>query len=127
THPFLEGGRVLAEADAVLVSLAGGPDMTMAEVNRVMEQINRQCENAHIIMGAGIYEAFAGKLSVTLVASRENGRDERARTSGQDARSGAHEQEMVNPGAGRRPGPRHLPPAPELTPQQAEQMLSMQQ
>jgi len=23
-HPFLEGGQVLAEADAVLVSLAGG-------------------------------------------------------------------------------------------------------
>ncbi len=76
-HPFLEGGQVLAEADAVLVSLAGGPDLTMAEVNRVMEQINRQCENAHIIMGAGIHEAFAGKLSVTLVASRQNAREER--------------------------------------------------
>jgi len=32
--------------------------MTMTEVNRVMEQINRQCENAHIIMGAGIQEAL---------------------------------------------------------------------
>ncbi len=125
-HPFLEGGRVLAEADAVLVSLAGGPDMTMAEVNRVMEQINRQCENAHIIMGAGIYEAFAGKLSVTLVASRENGRDERERPSAHDGRPGAHEREMANPGGGRRLGPRHLPPAPELTPQQAEQILTMQ-
>jgi cell division protein FtsZ len=127
THPFLEGGKVLAQADAVLVSLAGGPDMTMAEVNRVMEQINRQCENAHIIMGAGIYEAFAGKLSVTLVASRENGRDERARSSSNDGLSGAHEQEMANPGVARRPGSRHLPPAPELTPQQAEQALTMQQ
>jgi cell division protein FtsZ len=127
THPFLEGGRVLAEADAVLVSLAGGPEMTMAEVNRVMEQINRQCENAHIIMGAGIYEAFAGKLSVTLVVSRENGRDERARTSAQDALAGAHEQEMANPGVASRPGSRHLPPAPDLTPHQAEQMLTMQQ
>jgi len=65
------------EADAVLVSLAGGPDMTMAEVNRIMEQINRQCENAHIILGAGIQENLAGRLSVTLVASRRNDRDER--------------------------------------------------
>ena len=60
-HPFLEGGQSLAEADAVLVSLAGGPDMTMAEINRVMEQINRQCENAHIIMGAAIQERSGGK------------------------------------------------------------------
>ena len=81
THPFLEAGQSLAEADTVLVSLTGGPDMTMAEVNRVMEQINRQCENAHIIMGAGIQESYAGRLSVTLVASRQNenvrGREER--------------------------------------------------
>src|SRR5882724_10014139 len=41
-HPFLECGQVLADADTVLVSLAGGPDMTLPEVNRVMEKINRQ-------------------------------------------------------------------------------------
>ena len=46
THPLLEEGRVLAESDAVLVSLMGGKDLTMAEVNRVMEQINRHCEHA---------------------------------------------------------------------------------
>jgi cell division protein FtsZ len=125
-HPFLDGGQVLAEADAVLVSLAGGPDMTMAEVNRVMEQINRQCENAHIIMGAGIYEAFAGKLSVTLVASRENAQDERARTNAKDGLAGAREQEMANPPGARRPGSRHLPPAPELTTAQAEQIFTTQ-
>jgi cell division protein FtsZ len=125
-HPFLENGRVLANADAVLVSLAGGPDMTMAEVNRVMEQINRQCENAHIIMGAGIYEAFAGKLSVTLVASRENEQDENARTNARDGMADAHTQEIVNPPGARRPGSRHLPPAPELTPEEAEKMYTTQ-
>ncbi len=123
-HPFLESGQVLAEADAVLVSLAGGPDMTMAEVNRVMEQINRQCENAHIIMGAGIFEAFAGKLSVTLVASRANAEDERARSNAKDGLVGERERELANPGAPRRSSHRHLPPASEGTAQQAEQMLN---
>ncbi|MCI0534935.1 MAG: cell division FtsZ family protein, partial [Verrucomicrobiales bacterium] len=33
-HPLLEGGRALADADALLVNLAGGRDLTMAEVNR---------------------------------------------------------------------------------------------
>jgi cell division protein FtsZ len=119
-HPFLEGGHALAEADAVLVSIAGGPDLTMTEVNRVMEQINRQCENAHIIMGAGVYEEFRGKLSVTLVASRANSRDD-ARKSVAD---GAHEQEIANPKEARRPNSRHLPPAPSLTPEQTEQFLN---
>ena len=41
-HPLLDEGRALAESDAVLVSLMGGPDLTMADVNRVMEQISRK-------------------------------------------------------------------------------------
>jgi cell division protein FtsZ len=125
-HPFLDNGQVLAEADAVLVSFAGGPDLTMAEINRVMEQINRQCENAHIIMGAGIYEAFAGRLSVTLVASRENAQDERARTNAQDGLVAEREQEIANPTGGRRPGQRHLPPSPELSAEQKAKLLESQ-
>src|SRR6185369_15945663 len=69
-HPLLDAGQALTEAASVLVSIVGGPDLTMAEVNRVMEQINRQCEGAHIIMGAAIEESFSGKLSITLVASK---------------------------------------------------------
>jgi cell division protein FtsZ len=125
-HPFLDNGQVLAEADAVLVSFAGGPDLTMAEINRVMEQINRQCENAHIIMGAGIYEAFAGRLSVTLVASRENAQDERARTNAHDGLVAEREQEIANPTGGRRPGQRHLPPSPELSAEQKAKLLESQ-
>ncbi len=70
-NPLLEGGAALGEADALLVSLMGGPGLTMAEVNRVMEQINRQCENAHLIMGAAIEEELGDRLTVTLVASRQ--------------------------------------------------------
>jgi cell division protein FtsZ len=125
-HPFLESGQALAEAESVLVSLAGGPDLTMAEVNRVMEQINRQCENAHIIMGAGIYEAFAGKLSVTLVMSRENGADARSHANAKDGAGDAQEHELANPKEPRRPSQRHVPPAPTLTPQQTEQLLAQQ-
>ena len=68
-HPLLDGGQALNESDAVLVSLAGGPDMTMSEVNKIMEPVQRRCENAHLIFGAVIDEAFSGRLSVTLIAS----------------------------------------------------------
>jgi len=36
-HPLLDEGRALAESSAVLVSMTGGKDLTMAEVNRVMD------------------------------------------------------------------------------------------
>ena len=70
THPLLDEGRALAEADAVLVSLMGGKDLTMAEVNRVMEQISRHCEHAQIIMGAAVDEALKNRLSVTVIAAK---------------------------------------------------------
>ena len=89
-HPMLDGGQMLGESEAVLVSLIGGPDLTMAEVNRVMEQVNRQCEHAQVIMGAAIDETFNERLAVTLIAARKSaepdgggrnrGRGERRRT-----------------------------------------------
>ena len=69
-HPLLDEGRALAEADAVLVSLMGGKDLTMADVNRVMEQIGRCCERAQIIMGAAVDAEMKGRLSVTLIAAK---------------------------------------------------------
>lgn len=69
-HPLMDGGEALADAAAVLVSIVGGPDLTMADVNRVMQQLNRQCETAHIIMGAAIEQSFVGKMALTVVASR---------------------------------------------------------
>jgi cell division protein FtsZ len=132
THPFLECGQVLAEADAVLVSLAGGPDLTLTEVNRVMEQINRQCENAHIIMGAGIQEAFAGRLSVTVVASRRNTRNEQrahsrsAPSREQEMDTTEFEREIVNPPAEKRPASRFVAPPPSLSQQETEKLFTQQ-
>jgi len=71
-HPLLDEGRSLADSDAVLVSLMAGRDLTMAEVNRVMEQISRQCERAQIIMGAAVDESLKNRLSVTVIAARHS-------------------------------------------------------
>jgi cell division protein FtsZ len=124
-HPMLDGGQILGESDAVLVSLLGGPDLTMAEVNRVMEQINRQCEHTHVVMGAAVDETFRERLSVTLIAAR------RTTESAAEAGPAASEEEQLNgqllsttPGA--RPGSRFLPPAPTLPPEQVEQLLARQ-
>ena len=68
--PLLEGGAMLNEAESVLVSIVAGSDLTMSEVNRVMSQINRACENAHIIMGAAVEADFGDRMSVTVIATR---------------------------------------------------------
>ncbi|MBI3191416.1 MAG: hypothetical protein HYZ36_02040, partial [Pedosphaera parvula] len=71
-HPMLEDGHTLGEAGAVLISLIGGPDLTMAEVDRVMEQMRQQCEHAEVMLGAAIDEAFKDRLAVTLVATNRH-------------------------------------------------------
>ncbi len=68
-HPLIENGQGLAETFGALVSIAAA-NLTMSEVTRIMEQITRHCEQAHVIMGASIDESFGDRLSVTLVASR---------------------------------------------------------
>ncbi len=122
-HPMLDGGRLLGEAEAVLVSLTGGPDLTMAEVNRVMEQVNRQCEHAQVIMGAAIDELFKDRLAVTLIATSPATESDAA-----DSVGGGEEldKQLLSQSSGRRPGSRFVPPAPELAPEQVQQLLSRQ-
>jgi cell division protein FtsZ len=85
THPLLDEGRALADADTVLVSLMGGKDLTMADVNRVMEQIGRHCERAQIIMGAAVDAEMKNKLSVTLIAARNSIAKSESSTSSADS------------------------------------------
>jgi len=124
-HPMLDGGQMLAESEAVLVSLIGGPDLTMAEVNRVMEQVNRHCEHAQVIMGAAIDPAFAERLAVALIAARTTPE----RESGEGTAAGTAEElgQQLLPCAGSaRPGSRFVPPAPTLPPEQVQQLLARQ-
>ncbi|HEY4414700.1 MAG TPA: cell division protein FtsZ [Verrucomicrobiae bacterium] len=71
-HPLFDDGRALAESEAVLVSLTAGNDLTMSEVNRVMEQIKRQCSRAQIIMGAGMDAELKNRLCVTVIAAKQS-------------------------------------------------------
>lgn len=73
-HPLIDGGSGLADATGVLVCIGGGPGLSLAEVNRVMDQISRHCEGANIILGAAIDEELGDGLSVTLLAARSAGK-----------------------------------------------------
>jgi len=115
-HPLLDEGRALAEADAVLVSLMGGKDLTMAEVNRVMEQISRQCEQAQVIMGAAVDEKLKNRLCVTVIAAK----NAVARTE----TPGDLPEQTLSRGATSRMAGHIAPVAPALNLEQREQMMS---
>jgi cell division protein FtsZ len=125
-HPMLDDGQMLGESDAVLVSLMAGPDLTMAEVNRVMEQVNRQCEHAQVIMGAAIDEAFKERLAVTLIAARKSAEPE---PLGEAGAAGSGEElaaQLLPQSSTARRGSRFLPPAPTLPADQLQQLLARQ-
>ena len=126
-HPLIDGGQVLAESAGVLVCIAAGKELTMSEVNRVMEQINRHCEHAHIILGAAIDEDLGERLSVTLVASRRSGTDGGPRHAESFHNSSTEAQELddhlVDLQTGSRPASRFIAPPPASTLEKTEQLL----
>jgi cell division protein FtsZ len=129
-HPLLDGGEALKQADTVIVSLMGGPDLSMADVNRVMEDISGQCRNARVIMGAVVDESFRDRLAVTVIASRRRKYDgsKAAQPKSTEVVSPApeFETELLHPSKPERPGSRLVPPAPNLTAEQRNQILAKQ-
>jgi cell division protein FtsZ len=124
-HPLLDEGRALTDADAVLVSLMGGKDLTMAEVNRVMEQIGRHCEHAQIIMGAAVDAELKNRLSVTVIAAKHNvAATESSVVSTLAASSGDQGGQLMPRGATARSGARCSTSAPAFNLEQREQLLA---
>jgi cell division protein FtsZ len=68
-NPIFDGGDALARAEGLLVSILGGPDMALADVQHVVEPLSRAASRAHLIMGAAIDEGFRGRLSVTVIVA----------------------------------------------------------
>lgn len=130
-HPMLDGGKLLTESSAVLVSLTGGTDLSMAEINRVMEHINGKCDRAQVIMGAAVNESFADRLAITLIAVprvesllAKAGLDEAAHT---EARSAAEfDTQFLSREDAPRPQSRFVPPPPSMTPEKMEQLMTKQ-
>jgi cell division protein FtsZ len=70
--PLLDAGAaLLANAESVLISILGGPDMAIREVESIMNAIRKVVrKDAHIFMGTAIDEHWRDTVSVTIVASQ---------------------------------------------------------
>jgi cell division protein FtsZ len=136
-NPLMETGQVLAAADAVLVSIVGGPNLTMAEINRVMEQVGRQCENTQLILGAAIEESMGEVLEITLIASGKSSQPnaESIPSSTESTTleikkspppDDAGDENLIELKETPRHPSRYLPPPPELSPEQAAHAMKQQ-
>ena len=70
-HPLAENTNALTEAESALISIMGGPDMTLREVEAIMASIKAFCkQDAHLTVGTTIDANWEGIISVTIVASQ---------------------------------------------------------
>lgn len=132
--PLLDGGQVLNQADDVLVSILGGPDLTMAEITRVMDEIRRHSEQAQFVLGAALEPGWTERLAITVVASERGGFTESpdAHPRGAEARRRPATEaselaaQLLPAEDAPRPRSRFVAPPPDLSPDKKEELLAQQ-
>jgi cell division protein FtsZ len=68
--PLMDRGHTLADAARVLVQVAGGPAMTLSEVEIVMKELGRHVnEETQILFGTAVDGRLGERLSVTIISS----------------------------------------------------------
>jgi cell division protein FtsZ len=69
-NPLMDRGKMLTDAHHVLVQVAGGPGMTLTEVEIVMQELGRHVEDqTQILFGTSVDGKMGNRLSVTLISS----------------------------------------------------------
>jgi cell division protein FtsZ len=127
----LLGGNVLKDAQSVIASLAGGPDLSLPEVNRVAKDLRTKCAKNSLVFGATVDDALTGRLLLTVIATGHAGVEadepaEEPAAAETPAMSGpGFDSEFIHqPAPPKRRASRVVPPAPELTPQAREQLIA---
>ena len=120
-HPLLDDGEALLQADTVLVSLTGGPGLTMTQVNSVIQQLKTRCGSSQMLVGACCDERFGDRLAVTLITVRKT-------EAAPAPRAGTEElsKQLLDRTPTAKPGSRFVPPPPALAPDQVQQLLARQ-
>ena len=69
-NPLMDKGKMLADAAHVLVQVAGGPAMTLSEVEILMQELGKHVrDNTQILFGTAVDGRMGNRLSVTIISS----------------------------------------------------------
>ncbi len=70
TSPLLDKGALLKRADTVLVHICGGDNLSLYEVELLMQSLSKHVpDNAHILFGVAVDPSMQDDVSVTLISS----------------------------------------------------------
>jgi cell division protein FtsZ len=131
--PLLNAGAALAHAQAVIVNVAGGPDLTLPEINALTKDLRKLCAPDALILGASVDEAFHGRVLLTVLVTGHAGAEADESTEEPSATTaetpalngpGFDSEFIKKPAPPRRHASRVVPPAPDLTPQAREQLIA---
>src|ERR1700704_36488 len=69
-NPLMNKGKMLEDAAHVLVQVAGGPAMTLSEVEILMQELGKHVrDNTQILFGTAVDGRMGNRLSVTIISS----------------------------------------------------------
>jgi cell division protein FtsZ len=69
-NPLMDRGRLLEDAANVLVHVAGGPGMTLSEVEILMKEVERHVgDDTQILFGTAVDNRMGDRMTVTLISS----------------------------------------------------------
>ena len=116
-NPLMDRGSLLGQAANVLVNIVGGPDLTLAEVQNVMEDLSEHIgERTQLLFGAAVDPKLGGRLGVTLISSLGARADVGAAAEQQKAGAGPAYPPLVRTPSNPVPSPvgsvAGLPPVP---------------
>ena len=107
--PLLDQGALLKEAQTVLVHLSGGEDLTLFEIELLMQRLQKFVpENAHVLFGAAVDPALGDSLSLTLISALPE--DSLAMAPRQALSQASRESPLLDPSQG------FTPPAAKKAP-----------
>lgn len=96
--PLLDRGERLGKAGALLISIVGGPDLTLVEVKNVMSKLGAAAKpDARRVMGAAVDETWQNRLAVTVLAA-ENFEEEEAAAAAPEAEPGLFSKQALGAG-----------------------------
>jgi cell division protein FtsZ len=107
--PLMEKGRMLEDAQSVLINVSGGSSMTLNEVQILMEEFGRHVsDTTQILFGTSVDPLLGGRMCVTIISAVPGGE--------------VSAEESV------RPAPRHeaSPVAAKESPRSTEQVLAVE-
>jgi cell division protein FtsZ len=70
TGPMMEKGQILANSGAMILSITGGPDLSLAELEMIRQRFQEAARpGAHTAIGAAVLEDWNGRLALTVLAA----------------------------------------------------------